>query len=165
MAIYWTVQPIERFKELQDKGLITGLKEGAMFPKAYEWLVDQMDKRIEGNDGRYPIWLWTEFPKEFRSYYPKGVVLKVEIPDEKVLLSNFDAWHNVINNTYFCLTDEEWDATEESDDVIVNGVSKEDSWLRIFNILEGKVQGTTPVLTKDMVKKTIRFVGKIRKHY
>ncbi|WP_228409450.1 DUF3841 domain-containing protein [Radiobacillus deserti] len=56
--------------------------------------------------------------------------MTVEVPDNKVLLSNFDAWHCVLND-WFC------SMTNEEDELFVQGklnITKEQSWERIFDI-------------------------------
>ena len=45
-----------------------------------------------------------------RRWAAKGTpitLITAEIPDHKVLLSDFDMWHIVLNNAYLALTEEE----------------------------------------------------------
>lgn len=66
-------------------------------------MIHQMNKRIN-YDGSYPVWLWTKKPDlKAEGHFAKGtkaVCLTVEIPDEKVLLSDIFAWHCVLSDMY-----------------------------------------------------------------
>ena len=58
-----------------------------------------------------------------------GVCLTVDIPDNKVLLSDFDAWHCVLNNWFCPLTNEEDELFENEK----GNLTIEESWDRIFH--------------------------------
>ena len=60
----------------------------------------------------------------------EGVYLTIQIPDNKVLISDFDAWHCVLNNWFCSLTEEEYNLSELGK----NPLPKEKSWERIFHI-------------------------------
>lgn len=61
-----------------------------------------MSKRIPTYGGRYPVWLWpATSPKTWRSILDLAgrgdVVLVVDVPADRVLISDFDEWHAVLN--------------------------------------------------------------------
>ncbi|WP_088362969.1 DUF3841 domain-containing protein [Bacillus cereus] len=163
MGIYYTNQSIEAYKKFEEKGYLTGNEAfvDSDFLSSYKWLIEQMNNKIN-NDGSFPVWLWTEKPDlNEEGHFDKGtkaVCLTIEIPDEKVLLSDFDAWHCVLNN-WFC------SLTEEEDELFDQGkceMTKEQSWQRVFDLeqlqqsemwgnAEQILQGVTPGVKKEQV--------------
>ncbi|MED2737676.1 DUF3841 domain-containing protein [Bacillus toyonensis] len=163
MGIYYTNQKIEAYKKFEEKGFLTGDEAfvDSDFLSAYKWLIEQMNNKIN-NDGSFPVWLWTEKPNlnEEGHFDPgtKAVCLTVEIPDEQILFSDFDAWHCVLNNWYCALTELEDDSFDRGK----VDITKEESWQRIFNFeqlqqsemwgnAEQTLQGVTPVIKKEQV--------------
>ena len=77
-----------------------------VFVEKYKWLIDQMEKRIgPAPDGvSYPVWAW--YIQSWKHKKPdlrierwangpgneQYVCIEVELPDDQVLLSDFDAW-------------------------------------------------------------------------
>jgi hypothetical protein len=126
MGKYYTIQSIEGWKEAQKVGHLVGYPDYVWddFSDPYQWMMRQMEKRIPSYGGEYPIWVWTERQDLRRAGYFEpgisGVQLELNIPDEKVLLSDFNAWHFVLNNDSLLIDDEE-------------NISKEESWERIFD--------------------------------
>jgi len=115
-----------------------------------------------------PIWAWVKKPDLRHSCHlakgKKGVRLSIDVPDELVLLSEFNAWHFVLNDTYLPPTNNEY----END---YNQEQKEISWINIFSdkadILKGIAydndpyyQATFPYLKKKWVLKTDFFTGR-----
>lgn len=96
-------------------------------------MIEQMNTRI-GHDGTYPIWLWEVEPNLVEEGFDKKgtqlVCLAVELPKRKVLLSDFDAWHCVLNDIYLPLNQSEDDKLEKG----LFQISKEKSWERIFDL-------------------------------
>lgn len=172
MGTYYTIQTVRAWKQFQKQGFLVGDEKRAMFPKEYDWLLSQMRKRIPSFEGEYPIWLWPERkePLSNKNHHLKRtawVCLTLEIPDELVLLSDFDAWHCVLNNCYYLVNDEEEELYENKQLTM----SKEDSWERIFDLELSKelfkdykesfwIQGTTGKIPLSAVKKVKYFRGK-----
>lgn len=106
----WTIQPIEFYDTLRKNGVVYCDRESwycREFRVMYDWMALEMSKRI-GNpprsEIRYPLWAWYQYfcrkrpkppvsPDMFEDEEKLGVVLEIEIPDNEVLLSNFDLWH------------------------------------------------------------------------
>jgi Domain of unknown function (DUF3841) len=116
---------------------------------AYDWLREQMINRGYGpvDDDVYPFWAWAKRP-DLRSsgHLPAGAMgyrITLDVPDEKILLSDFYNWHCVLNNyhvTHYLETEAEADALydrykkERSDEL--QRKLKEDrevSWQHIFD--------------------------------
>ena len=119
MKIY-TVQPIDVLIKVINHGILYsdpitygGDPEIDFFLKAYKWLIPQMHKRIPSNhipENTYPWWGWYRYsettpkPKFSHANYrnsPETIsILSLDIPDNYVLLSDYDAWHHVLNDAY-----------------------------------------------------------------
>jgi hypothetical protein len=101
-----------------------------------------MKQRIEGCDGGYPIWFYAFKPDLRRKYGKSGelnVLIECEIRRDRVLLSDHDSWHVILNNGYFAHSeaeDDEWyrrlSAGEMSKDQAE--VEKRKSWERVFDL-------------------------------
>jgi len=114
-----------------------------------------MRLRLSPSHGRFPLWGWyrcegKKYPKpDLRSsgHLPKGangVRIEFEIPENKALISDFDAWHFVLNRWFMSLCEQEdkdfteeleragipqrWPYPEPFSSRIIN------SWQRIFDL-------------------------------
>lgn len=159
--ILWTIQPLEVYELLINTGsyvcdktkaeTLNGDTSDDTFIKAYDWLVAQMDARgIPHPKGvEYPVWAWhtrdwkRKQPDLRRNEYGKrgetSVCLEIEVPDELVLLSDFDAWHYVLNEIYFddSTCEEEWEKIQDDFDKLSFQEQKrltKESWQKIFDI-------------------------------
>jgi len=110
------------------------------FREAYDWLVSRMEERIPKPTGvTYPVWAWykvygeTKKPDRrtgmFRNYDKFDSILEIEIPDDEVLLTDFDDWHYVINDFPY-QTDEEYENNPDWEPTIEE---KQESWEVVFN--------------------------------
>ncbi len=116
----WTIQHPAALERARRNGALRGdgrrLCLGPQFRRPYRWLIGEMLKRVPGYTGRYPVWAWPK-KQDLRGvgYVPRGekaVMIECEVPGERVLLSDFGAWHMVLNGSYLALTeaeDDEWD--------------------------------------------------------
>lgn len=173
MKVY-TVQRLETYYRMREQGYLIGDEKFVWedFKKPYQWMMKQMEKKIEGYNGKdYPIWVWKR--KVNRNEHAllskgiKGVILTLEIPEDKILWSDFDHWHFVLNNGPITESeDEESYPTEDSWEKIFDFNllrSLDNDWNGKFN--EDWIQGVTPKITMSMVKKVTRFIAKGSKHY
>lgn len=132
MGTYWTIQSIDKWVEIENKGYFTTDPHFIWpeFIEAYHWLMKKMNDHIPNYQNEYPIWLWTERPDLRRSGHlnsgEQGVLLKIDIADNRVLLSEFEAWHFVLNRWFFDLDDPEEESTPSQQEL-------EQSWEMIFN--------------------------------
>ncbi len=109
----WTIQGIEIYNQLKREGIAYCTKpewgDDPTFIYGYNWMAQQMRQRIgeppiEGIE--YPMWAWFQYDshkkrKPPRSPYdiPEGIsaYMEIEMPEKDVLLSDFSAWHAVLN--------------------------------------------------------------------
>ncbi len=146
MIRLWTIQTPLAWSLLQQNNSLSGDGRRAdhWFRPAYRWLMEQMSLRTEGYTGRFPIWFWTKKPDfrkyRFRNYCKQGkpiVLLECLIPVERVLLSDYESWHSVLNNWHLALTEDE---SDEFDNRLDTGQitheqatrEKRASWERVF---------------------------------
>jgi len=114
----WTIQPVGVLVQLrEDRVLHT---DPGRIPKefhhAYDWMRAQMGQRLAYYDGHYPWWGWHTPRPDLRQsahlpHATQGVRLQLQIDPTEVLLSDFDAWHSVLNRGYLALNvqeDEAW---------------------------------------------------------
>lgn len=176
----FTVQPLEVLNIIEHKGYFICTKDRSEnykdFYDAYNWLVQEMIKRkiypVEKNT--LPCWCWYLYdgknkldlrhsglgiPKE------KLICLELEIPENKILLSDYGAWHYVLNNTWYddSTNEKEFDKLHDWYDKLPYSKQNElrvKSWQKIFDIQKVRtewsdngyyVQGTFWVITKDMI--------------
>lgn len=103
---------------------------------------EQLIKRVgpRPTSGSTPIWCWYAQDKRQMSqdiYYPNQVCLELEVPNNQVLLSDFDLWHIVLGQGYFSKTAESYDQEIAEVDKLPP-LQKEQayrkSWEQIFNV-------------------------------
>ena len=77
------------------------------------WMIKQMEARGLHTNDLPPIWAWQRKPDLRRSAHlskgEKGVRLQLEVPEDLVLFSEFNAWHSVLNNSYIGKTMQEFE--------------------------------------------------------
>lgn len=72
-----------------------------MFLPAYQWMADRLEEVDPERPCEFPVWGWHSIPTEdlFTTAREHGLtILTVDIPEEKVLLSDITAFDSVINN-------------------------------------------------------------------
>ena len=172
----WTIQHQNAYNNMIQSGVLRADDHHLFckddFLSAYDWMSRQMRARISNppNDVQYPVWLWHTWegkrkrPDMRRSGYDQAgtpiVLLTVDIPDEAVLLSDFDRWNVVMMGLYL--------ATNESDDYPHSFEETCKSWNRIFDVssanpyysLSLSIQATTWEVRKEWVKKAEFFVAR-----
>lgn len=150
----WTMQPIEVWEQLERDGTFCcdeKFAENAKdFKDSYAWLIEQMDKRINHpSECNLPIWAWYRYDwvnkkpdlrhTGFGYKGEKSVCIELEVPDNEVLLSDFNAWHYVLNSCWYddSKNEEEWEQLHDWFDNLP-GEEREklriESWQKIFNI-------------------------------
>lgn len=136
----WTVQPQEVISIIEKTGefICDETKSDKDFRKAYEWIAKEMDKRhIVHPEGLVlPLWAWHTRDwkhkkldlRNIRLGTPgeKSVCVEFEIDDLQVLLSDFFAWHSVLNGGFYndSHTEAEW--------------NEKDTWYEAFIIRQAK---------------------------
>lgn len=153
----WTVQHESAVRRLEQTGVLKadGRRAERWYSDAYQWMRDQMRFRI----GRaplgisYPLWAWKVWKPDrlrpdlratghLKSGTP-GALLEFTCPADQVLLSDFDSWHCVLNETYLAPDEHEFEtfySAAESDPAKVR-----ESWNRIFDLNFGDPEFWGPV--------------------
>ena len=186
--ILWSIQPEEVFNLIQRGGVYrcdihkSGMKDFA--DVQYSWLVSQMKKRIgpppEGVS--FPVWAWYQWREDRKKpdlrwerwhcgfNGEKFYRLEIEIPDEQVLLSDFEAWHVPLNNGLFTDSDNEEEFNEEEYDELyklyeslspeAQAAMRATNWERFFNITPGaSIQATFWELRKEQIHEAKMFIS------
>lgn len=177
-------EKLQREKSITCDETLALKDDDGFFRSSYNWMATQMISKIGPPPikCKYPIWSWyihdgiNKKPDLRRSGYgmpgEEMVCIQLEMPGSKVLLSDFDLWHCVLNYGYIGNSsnekelDDEWDwleklSKEESKNII------EESWQKIFNVAEPLnsgfystgmyIQGTFWELTLEEVEKVKIF--------
>ena len=187
--ILWTIQPERVYELVQREGVYRcDLRKSGMEDYAdpqYNWLVEQMKKRIgpppEGV--KYPVWAWYQWRKgrkkpdlRWERWYctPKGARffrLEIEIPDDKVLLNDFDAWIIILNDGLISYDEEEDNKLDKIYASLPPEAKKKmrnKNWERVFDLtpyntewmLRGEcIQATFWELRKEQIRKVTMFIS------
>lgn len=130
--ILWTIQDEAVWSALEREGVYAvsdkavyeewAIEGNPQFDKAfvrpYDWMIDQMDRRVgPAPEGvHYPIWAMykeqgrldgkPDMRERLHAKPGRHVVrLRLDVPDERVLLSDFDDWHAVLNYWFLSRTE------------------------------------------------------------
>jgi hypothetical protein len=155
--VLWTIQPVEVYKQIKRDGYYkfnSALAENYKdFKNSYDWLERQMNIRgiNKNNCEEGLVWAWYKWNgirknpdlKEsgFAESGEKMVCMEIDIPDNRVLLSDFDAWHYVLNDWWIddSTNEKEWDENHKWLDTLRYAKQREireKSWQKIFDIEE-----------------------------
>jgi hypothetical protein len=190
----WTIQTVAAWETLQTTGMLRADPRLADpdFAAAYRWMVKQMRQRLPRPSfaATVPLWAWyqwegTHRPRpdlRSRSHMPAGqraVRIEFELDDDRVLLSDFDLWHIVLNNWYIARSEAEYEAFEARLDAQEDPLAPDaalqreirDSWPRIFDLdwndpyfaIDARhrpIQATFWELPLDAVRKADFFTGR-----
>lgn len=146
----WSIQPTDVAASILDGQTFrcdvskSELLEEPDFVRAYAWMSKHMDERLHHPEKCVsPVWAWSKWdgdrrPPDFRSAmfkksFPENYsVIEIDVHPDRVLLSDFDSYNNILNNLP-CWNDEEWDAHEE---IPVDEMMRlaPATWDRIFNV-------------------------------
>jgi hypothetical protein len=138
----WTIQTKEIWARAEEYGVlecteIDAEKEiDSWFRPAYDWMVRQLERRVKNYPhNKYPIWAWYHPKPDLRrgghlSRGASGVRVEFIVSSARVLLSDFEAWHAVLNCWYLSLSEEEsenWENRCERAGIKIG-------WERIFDL-------------------------------
>ncbi|QWU14346.1 protein of unknown function [Paenibacillus sophorae] len=172
MTKYWTLKTEEVWNEFKKLGYIEGSEEYALYPEEYKWMMQQMALRLPEYNGEYPVWLWLKKPDmRSTSHFESGtkcVRLTVELDEKDVLISDFENWHMVLNDSFNADSEDEYEAFYRGE----LSITKEESWERIFDLNRNInsnwsgtgewLQGVTGRITLDKINKVEHFVARKR---
>ena len=159
----WTIQHPGAWADLQNIGVYRAdpdHQDEDFRDISYPWMKEQFKKRVPEARGLTLIWAWKTPKPDLRShrwFYPKGmemVRIEFEAPEDLILVSDYDMWHNVLNRFFvpLCREEEEhhWNGRDTLLDTLLDqGLSRRDahervrkhfsektheSWERIFDL-------------------------------
>ncbi len=190
----WMICPIKVYEVLESRGRLTAdgrrIDPSVQMQDAYSWMAEQMRRRVGPPPPgvTYPLWAWARWERidrakpDLRSVRHmegpgKHVRLELEVPVSRVLLSDFEAWHAVLNNWYLSWSEAEDDAFHKRHETSSKASYRAEiieSWDRIFDIEGGdpawrgkpadrSVQATFWHLTWDEVVDVTTFEGTANK--
>lgn len=100
----WTIQPLDVYDLIIKDGYFicddtkSSFLQDRRFRYAYDWLVDQMTKRIgkAPENVTYPVWAYVRKPnleKQFNTVDPgMRVCIELEINEKDILVTNLNLW-------------------------------------------------------------------------
>ena len=188
----YTVQPLCVYHQLMENKVFIAdpvqssfyhpnNEEDSKFVSAYDWLMKEMKDRLspKPKDAVIPIWGWYKYANEFKLDLRKYgkvkkpyVVMEIYKDEKEVLLSDFLAWHTILNDYYLAddeLSDAEMEIVCESyDELVIHHPKKArkiklESWKNVFKL------EPTPTVSKEYIQGTfwtlhLDEVRKVRKY-
>jgi len=157
----WTIQTKEIWARAEESGVLEfnelHIDDDKAIDRwlrpAYDWMVGQLEQRVRNYPrNKYPIWAWYHPKPDLRrsghlSRGTSGVRVEFIVSSDRVLLSDFEVWHAVLNCWYLSLSEEEsenWDNRCERAGIKIGWENwpppapfKEEimrSWERIFDL-------------------------------
>lgn len=179
----WTIQTADIYHQIQRTGVYRCIsefsdKQEKEFRDAYIWIRGKMEEQIgpapQGVSD--PVWAWhtwegnrkrPDFRNHMFLFHDKDCCLmEIEVPDEKVFLTDYDDWHFVMNRWFFHNEDPEdvWDRRDEWWENLPEEEHQRvllESWDKLIGLPEetlmqkkdASIQATFWELRKEQVKK------------
>ena len=145
MRLY-SVQALPAWEAAKARGYLTGnhghqnFDDWPGFARAYQYMCDHMAKTLPHYSGDFPVWAWTVDPRtrgpiEINTYGDAEgyVLLTLEVPDDRFVLSSLDGYHAILNGWYLSRTKAE-DEAMHADGRTPSAEDIEASWARIFDL-------------------------------
>lgn len=147
----WTIRHRSEFNKFLDDGVLKADIDwiDPYYIPAYQWMAAQLAKKVAPpRNCTYPLWAWKQWKGVNRSkpdlrassHLAKGtpgVRIEFSIPLTEVLLSDFDAWHSVLNNHFYSHDDKSYDKycriIRDKSNSEIDGIIKQ-SWNNIFDL-------------------------------
>lgn len=117
--ILWSIQPREVYNsiiETETYRCDPNQIKLTEFKPYYDWLVKRMTERIghAPEDVTYPVWAWYMWegergvPEPWEDDTADNVAIELDVPEDQVLLSDFDGWNLILNDALIS-----WDQDED----------------------------------------------------
>ena len=129
LMVIWSILTQQAWDDLQQRGRLWVGRRHVMqeFLGPYAWMAEQMERRLKipgPSKNAMPIWAWYQWEGAARckpdlrsgGYLPTGepgVCVELEVTDDRVLLSDFDLWHYVLNYWYLPESEKDGKAFEK----------------------------------------------------
>ncbi len=115
-----TFQHRDAWAQAQTRGYFTGgatLAKDAPWPLAYEWMREEMARRVPGFSGDFPVWAYAKRPVGKRKYMRGDeVLITARVPRRRLLFSDHETWHIPLNGGFISSSeaeDDAWDVTQD----------------------------------------------------
>ena len=191
--ILWTIHKEEVYQILMSEGVFrcdsTKIRDPVYLKDAYSWLASRMAAKIgEPPPGvQFPVWAFYQWegerkkPDLRRERWGNGwkgdryVCMEIDVPDEEVVLTDFDLWISVMGGHLISYTEKEDEELEKEYEALPDQEKKafmEKNWDRIFDVtpldngwvLRGdSIQATFWELKKEYLKKVRFFTSALEK--
>lgn len=119
--VLYTIQTLSAWQHFQKIGQVKadGRRVWSYFRPAYRWMIGQLQEKIPDYPGCYPIWAWYGHRPDLRSTGhlasgTPGILIKFKISGQQVLLSDFQTWHFVLNQSYLPIDEADDDRYHQS---------------------------------------------------
>ena len=153
---------------LESSNFTQGRSYGQVLAEAYDWIADCLEHKDRRPEGiRWPIWAWRcigdDGPsrpdlRRFRQH-EDGVMLELEVSSQRVLLTDFNGWHFVLNEWFNGIGtewfDQEWE--DSAGDPIRRNIlveRRKASWRRCLKVNDSR--STQAVLWESSPKDITR---------
>ncbi len=183
----WTRQVPQVWDELQANGIYRVKKEYIVkknedisdyYLTLYRWFTRKAKKIIPLDDeSQYPIWFSVDEELMLQPV-ENTIILKVQIPKERILICNYEAWGYCVN--YWYIPENEKDAKSHAAELKKYGISSDDelfltskgnfypllkkkvteSWERVFSLKPEKLEDTVAVaweIRREWVQEVRRY--------
>jgi hypothetical protein len=126
--VIWSILSERAWDDLQQRGRLRVARRHVIqeFLGPYAWMARQMEHRLRTprpNKNAMPIWAWYQWEGLNRrkpdlraaghlAKSERGVRVELEVTDNRVLLSDFDLWHYVLNYWYLPESETDGEAFE-----------------------------------------------------
>ena len=190
--ILWTIKTVDEMSILDHQGFLSCDERfvDSDFLSAYGWMAKKLSQKVPktATNPRYPIWLWKCWDKH-KSCKPdlrvrwgrRGeelVLVKLDISEELILLSEFDLWHYVLNKWFLpkdkkefelyrnlIAGDKKFEQLEEKEkEFIKKSWDRVLSWDSLDNSFHNKlgssIQAVTWEIKKEWILHTREFISK-----
>ncbi len=154
IMILWTIQNEKIYNILQETGIYHCDPEKLWIPELvpfYDWLAERMKEKVgEPPVGvKYPVWAWYKLDNkrkkpDLRSERwgngwkgERFVCMEIDIPDEQVVLSDFDAWSIILLHGLLTETKEEDDLLNQKYESLSPDEQLQmmhENWNRVFDL-------------------------------
>lgn len=107
-----------------------------VFSRSYKWMKKQMAERLPDYSGKMPVWVWVEQPGNVsvqRRFGRNQVKITALVDKSRLLLSDFEFWHTVLNDYYMTMSPTE-EAKVDSGKFVPTQEDKEKRWEMIFDL-------------------------------
>lgn len=169
--ILWTRQVVDAYKELDDCGVYAVREEyirekndtiSDYYLELYRWYTKAARQYIDIDEERlYPIWLSVDEQMMLQGT-PGTVILKLDVPEEKVLLCNDVAWGYRMNYWYVPL--DETDEKAHNEELQRYGIASEadltlTSKGNFYPLLKKKIESSWQRIFTQAPKKPEEYVA------